>query len=73
MDVKPLECMWGFNCIGTNINVMIDHSVAGVNAVYNLHADALDHYMHDMTSVLLLPLYSTVKLYLMSLLKVDLN
>lgn len=45
---------------------MIDHSVAGVNAVYNLHADALDHYMHDMTSVLLLPLYSTVKLYLMS-------
>ena len=58
--------MWSFNCIANDMNVIIDQSVIGINAAYSLYADALDHYMHDMSSVLLLPLYSVVKLYLMS-------
>lgn len=58
--------MWSFNCIGNDLNVMIDQAVIGTQATYSLHADVLDHYMHDMSCVLLLPLYSVVKIYLMS-------
>lgn len=52
--------------MGSDINVMIDQAVIGTQANYSLHADVLDHYMHDMSCVLLLPLYSVVKIYLMS-------
>ena len=66
-----VQWLWSFNVVSNGVNCVFDQLIAG-DSVCSLAVGKvglsylLADYMHDMSSVLVLPLFSTIKFYLMS-------